>query len=239
MHTLQARLEVFRKKTPWHCEEGLNNLNYKDAEGTLLDLGNTAIAGGRSSHGLRSSSGVRSAPVSRIATGDNRHMLLQKSSRSQARTSDSDGITALETINKSKPTTFEDGTNYLSVQPLPSQLFCDPGSSVEAVNGYVGDTHCLAKIYMGFPKNVISLAYARNVNAIVEELDVDCLSEVIDFGNGHHELIRGKASFSWKQSLSASNLKPFRVTCYICDYPPYKLILGEEFLRKRRHYWRR
>ncbi|KAH0175688.1 hypothetical protein KCU67_g72, partial [Aureobasidium melanogenum] len=63
---------------------------------------------------------------------------------------------------------------------------------------------------MGFPKNVISLAYARNVNAIVEELDVDCLSEVIDFGNGHHELIRGKASFSWKQSLSASNLKPFR-----------------------------
>ncbi|GAB7356813.1 hypothetical protein MBLNU459_g7696t2 [Dothideomycetes sp. NU459] len=70
----------------------------------------------------------------------------------------------------------------------------------------------------------------------------------IVFNAYHKEAVLGIAKISWSRPCDPTmqnehnkwqqqQTLPLKLTCLVCDTPPYRLIFGQTFLHRRRYYW--
>lgn len=243
MHVLKDRLDSHSGVRIWYNQEESTN-GYNSVEDTILDLGEHTIRNTKSPRKLKSSDGHGRRPtggLAQVKTRENssrpvetgRPVLHNRNERSlvpETRPS--------STSNVPRPNPAIHESTYLSVEPSQNSLFCNPQLNLDAIDGYVGDTYISAIINKEFPENVISASRASQLGLVMDEIEEDSQPKDIDFGLGPRELVQGTTTFEWKESLS-SHLRPFKVTCNICNHTPSPLIFGQRFLRKREHYWHR
>lgn len=153
-------------------------------------------------------------------------------SSSQGDTQESHGI------EEAAAQTANNGEDFMVIGPTENILRLDPSLGVEAVSGHINNQPTLitAQIYHALSETVISRAMVLQLGLTPNEDDSDNEIQHVDFGRNHVEPVVGLVRVSWRKAL-ALHLPPLRVFCLVCEHSPYPLVFGQNFLRRREHYW--
>ncbi|KAG9229376.1 hypothetical protein BJ875DRAFT_547014, partial [Amylocarpus encephaloides] len=133
-------------------------------------------------------------------------------------------------------------TDYTSVYVSNDLIRLDPNNDSGVIAGYIDNNSksFTARINPNFPKCIIARRTAVDLGLqVVPFSDTEDPVEVV-FEGSHRELINEKAIIRWKKAIGDGDLglRPLRITCLVAESPPQNLTFGNQFLQRRRHYWK-